>query len=136
MMVRRARLLSETEISIALLCQLFSTCYTAVRIKNCLKSTSVIKVATMENTDDFSYAKEAIMCNHQINAFTVSKDKRSAKVDTGKSQKNALDVLWYTKGTSQAEVTLNREKIKPVALAIIELCWSEGIRQLVSRKLH
>jgi len=36
------------------------------------------------------------------------------------------------KGTSQAEVTLNSEKIKPVALAIVELCESEGIRQLVS----
>jgi len=35
------------------------------------------------------------------------------------------------KGTSWAEATPNSEKIKPVALAIIELCWSEGIRQLV-----
>jgi len=31
------------------------------------------------------------------------------------------------KGTSRAEAMLNNEKIKPVALAIIELCWSEGI---------
>jgi len=30
---------------------------------------AVIKVATMKNTDDFCYAKEAITCNHQINAF-------------------------------------------------------------------
>jgi len=51
---------SETELSIALLCQLFSTCYIAVQNKNCLKSTSVIMVATMKNTDDFRYAKEAI----------------------------------------------------------------------------
>jgi len=29
--------------------------------------------------------------------------------------------------TSQAEATLNSEKIKPVALAIIELNWPEGI---------
>jgi len=36
------------------------------------------------------------------------------------------------KGTSQAEATLNIDKTKPVALAIIELRWSEGIRQLVS----
>jgi len=36
------------------------------------------------------------------------------------------------KGTSQAEATLNSEKIKPVALAIVELSESEGIRQLVS----
>jgi len=35
------------------------------------------------------------------------------------------------KGTSQ-EATLNSEKIKPKALAIVELCKSEGIRQLVS----
>jgi len=33
------------------------------------------------------------------------------------------------KGTSWAEVTLNSEKIKPIALAIVELHESEGIRQ-------
>jgi len=32
---------------------------------------------------------------------------------------------------SWAEATLNSEKIKPMALAIVKLCWSEGIRQLV-----
>jgi len=37
------------------------------------------------------------------------------------------------KGTSRAEATLNSEKIKPVALAIVELRESEGIRQLVSQ---
>jgi len=39
------------------------------------------------------------------------------------------------KGTSRAEATLNSEKIKPVALAVIELRWSEGIRQLVSQSV-
>jgi len=33
------------------------------------------------------------------------------------------------KGTSRAEATLNSKKIKPIALAIVELCESEGIRQ-------
>jgi len=33
------------------------------------------------------------------------------------------------KGTSQAGAMSNSEKIKPVALAIIELRWSNGIRQ-------
>jgi len=33
------------------------------------------------------------------------------------------------KGTSWDEAMLNNEKIKPVALAVIELCLSEGIRQ-------
>jgi len=33
------------------------------------------------------------------------------------------------KGTFRAEATLNSEKIKPVTLAIVELC---GIRQLLS----
>jgi len=36
------------------------------------------------------------------------------------------------KGTSQAEAMSNSEKIKPVALAIVELRESEGIRQAVS----
>jgi len=36
------------------------------------------------------------------------------------------------KGTSQAEATSNSEKIKLVALAVIKLRWSEGIRQLRS----
>jgi len=33
------------------------------------------------------------------------------------------------KGTSRAEVMSNG---KPIALAIVELCWSEGIKQLVN----
>jgi len=37
------------------------------------------------------------------------------------------------KGTSRAEAMSNGEKIKPVALAVIELHWSEGIRQVVSQ---
>jgi len=36
------------------------------------------------------------------------------------------------KGTSQAEATSNSKKMKPIALAIVKLCESEGIRQLVS----
>jgi len=42
------------------------------------------------------------------------------------------------KGTSRAQATSNSEKIKPVALAIIKLCLTEGIsqsgRQSVSEK--
>ena len=37
------------------------------------------------------------------------------------------------KGTCQAKATSNSEKIKPVALAVIELHLSEGIRQSVSQ---
>jgi len=33
------------------------------------------------------------------------------------------------KGTSWAEATSNSEKIKPIALAISELCLTEGISQ-------
>jgi len=35
-------------------------------------------------------------------------------------------------GTSRDEVMSNSKKIKSIALAVIELCLSEGIRQLVS----
>jgi len=36
------------------------------------------------------------------------------------------------KSTSQAEATLNSKKIKPVTLAIVELCESEDISQSAS----
>jgi len=42
-------IISESEVSITILCLLCLPCYTAVRIKNCSKSTSVIKVATTKN---------------------------------------------------------------------------------------
>ena len=37
------------------------------------------------------------------------------------------------KGTSRAEATSNSEKIKPIALAVIELCLTEGISQVISQ---
>ena len=80
------QLLSETEVSIALLCQLCLTRHRAVRIKKCLKSTSVIKVATMKNTDNFSLCKGS---HH--------KDEWNTKEDTGKPLNNALHVLRYAK---------------------------------------
>jgi len=40
------------------------------------------------------------------------------------------------KGTSRGEVTSNSKKINPVALAIVELCKSEDIRQAgISQKI-
>ena len=40
------------------------------------------------------------------------------------------------KGTSRAEAMSNSEKIKPVALAVIELHLSEGISQSVSQSVE
>ena len=78
--------------------------YTAVQIKNCLKSIFVIKVVTI-NTDDFCYVKEAITCYHQIDTLL------SAKMNG--TQMRTLD----EECTLQcAEIA---KKIKPVAFAVI-----------------
>jgi len=119
---------SETEVSIALLCQLCSTRYTAVQIKNCMESTSVIKVATMKSTDDLSLCKGSLHVQPPNLCLSLS-----AKMNG--TQRRTLVSPWRThctcysrpKGTSRAEATSNTEKIKPVALAVIELHWSEGI---------
>ena len=42
----------------------------------------------------------------------------------------------YIKGTSQAEVTSNSEKLKLVVFAIIELHLSKGISQLLSKSVE
>ena len=38
----------------------------------------------------------------------------------------ALHVLQWQKGMSRNEAMSNSEKIKPVALSIVELCLAEG----------
>ena len=87
----------KSEVSITLCCRLRSTCYTAVRIKNCLKSTSAIKIATMKNTDDFRFERKPSRAIAKSTPFPVSKDEWDTKEDTGKSMKNALYILRYAK---------------------------------------
>ena len=71
--------------------------YTAVRIKNCLKSTSAIEIATMKNMDDFHFEGKPSCARAKPTPFPVSEDEWDTKEDTGKSMKNALHVLWYAK---------------------------------------
>ena len=80
----------KSEVSITLRCQLCSTRYTAVRIKNCLKSTYANKNSHYEKYRRLPLQREAIMCYHQIDTFAVSKDEWDTKEDTGKSMKNVL----------------------------------------------
>ena len=96
----------------------------------------------MKSTDDFSddflmishYTKEAIIYNHQINAFHC---QQRWMEHTGKSLKNALHVLWYAKRhlSGWSGITSNSEKIKLVALAIIKLkaSGSYSVSQSVSQ---
>ena len=86
----------KSEVSIMLHCWC-STRYTAVRIKNCLKSTSTFKIATMKNTDNFRYEGKPSRAIAKSTLFAVSKDEWDTKEYTVKSMKNALYVLWYAK---------------------------------------
>jgi len=100
-----------------------ATCCAAVQINNCLKRTSEIKVATMEITDDFG---SHYMPTTKLTLFVESKDEWDTKEGTVKSMKNALHVQQCRK---RHLLGWSSEKIKPVALAIVELSESEGIRQ-------
>ena len=82
----------KSEVTITLRCRLCSTSYKAVQIKNCLKSTSDIKIATMTNMDDFRYEWKPSHAIVKSTLFAVSKDEWDTKEDTGKSMKNALYV--------------------------------------------
>ena len=87
----------KSEVSITLRCRLCSTRYTAIRIKNCLKSAFAFKIATMKNTDDFRFEGKPSRARAKSTPFPVSKDEWDTKEDTGKSMKNALYALWYAK---------------------------------------
>ena len=80
----------------------------------------------------FPLRREAITCYRHIDTLL------SAKIN-GRQRKTLVSQLrmhctycGMPKGTCQAETTSNSEKIKPVALAVIELCLSEGISQSVT----
>jgi len=90
-MVLRPSYHPKLKYPIALLYQLFSTHYTAVRINDCLKSTSVIKVAAMKNADT---QKKQLHAIEKSMLFTVSKDECNIKEGTGKSMKNVLHLVW------------------------------------------
>ena len=88
----------KSEVSITLRCQLCSTHYKAVRIKNSSNRTSAIKVYShYEKYGRFQLRKEVITFHHQIDTFVVNKDEWDTKENTGKSMKNALYVLQYSK---------------------------------------
>ena len=87
----------KSEVSIMLCCRLCSIRYTAIRIKNCLKSTFLIKIATIKNTDDFHFEGKPSRVRTKSIPFPVSKDEWDTKEDTGKSTKNASYVLQYAK---------------------------------------
>jgi len=61
--------------------------------------------------------------------FMVNKDEWYTKEAVVSPWRKHCMYSSMPKGTSQAEATSNSEKIKPVALAIVELHKSEGIRQ-------
>jgi len=67
------------------------TNYTAVRIKNCLKS-------HFEKYGQFLITQRKPSCaTTKLMLFTVGRDEWNTKEDTGKSLKNALHVLRYAK---------------------------------------
>jgi len=92
-----------------------------------VKKTFAIKVAA-------TYQMEAITCLTQNRHFSwwtkMNGTQRRAGVSPWKMH---CMYSGMAKGTSRAEATLNSEKIKSVALAIVELRESEGIRQAVSQ---
>ena len=132
----------KSVVSITLHCWLCSTRYTAERIKNCLKSTSAIKIATMTNTDNFRYEGKPSRAIAKSTLFAVSKDEWNTKEETGKSMKNALYVLQYAKrhlsGWSNVEQWKNQAH--SLSRYQVMLVWrnqsvSYSVSQSVTRKL-
>ena len=63
----------KSEISITLRCRLCSTRYTAVQIKDCLKSTSAIKIAITKNIDDFRYKGKSSCAATKLTILLLAK---------------------------------------------------------------
>ena len=104
---------------ITLCFQLCSAYYTVLQAKNSRRSVSAINPVSMEiQMIPVTNIAGMQSCYCESTPFAVSKMKLDIKEDKG----------GMPKGTCPADVMLNSEKIKPVALAVIKLHLSEGIR--------
>ena len=112
-MIARASIISESEVSITVLCLLGSPRYTAVRIKNCLKSMSVIKVATARNTivphapqlsseTEVSIALLCQLCSICYTAVRIKKCLKSTSVLKVATMKN-MDDFSLHKGSHHVQ---------------------------------
>ena len=61
-------------------------------------------------------------------------EQRRTKENEGNLHDASIGAAAVGKGTSRDEATLNSE-IKPIDLAVIELCLSEGISQIDSQSV-
>ena len=128
----------KSGVSIMLYCQLCSTHYTAVRIKNCSKSTTAIKVATTKNMDDFCHKGKPSHATTKSTPFAVSQEEWDTKQDTGKSMKNALYVLWYAKRhlSGWSDVKQWKNQARSLCHYRVTLIWrhqSDSVSQLLSQ---
>jgi len=83
--------------------------------------------------------------NHNLHMYSSgerNQEQRKTKVSFGSTTIWALELQRSVKRhiASRDKAMLNSEEIKPIALAVIELCLSEGISQsdsqLISRKIY
>ena len=77
----------------------------------------------MKIMNNFRYERKPSCAITKSTLFAIGKDEWCILEDFGNFLKNALCILWYT-----SRIEVNIEKIKPEALAIVELCLTEHIR--------
>jgi len=82
----------------------------------------------MKITDDFRLELKPSRARHLLWGVKMNGTQRRTLVSPSRMH---CIYSGMAKSTSQAEATSNSEKIKPIALAIVELCESESIRQSV-----
>ena len=123
---------------LALLCQLLLTGYTAVQIKNYLKSTSVIKALWKIWMISATQWKPSNATTKSM-LFTVSKDEWNTKEDTGKSLKNTLYALRYAKRylSGWSNIKQWKNQARSLSRYRVMLDWRyQSVRQSVRRKFR
>ena len=127
----------KSEVSITLHYQLCSTHYTTLQIKNCLKSTSTIKVATTKiRTISVIMRGSHHMLLPNLHLLLSAKMNGKQRRTLASPRRMHCTYCGMPRGTCLAEVMSNSNKVKSIAIVVIELHLSEGISQSVSRKFR
>ena len=116
--------------AITLCFQLCSAHYKASKMKNSVRIVPAINPVTMENLQLQMYCREA-MHRATANRHLGLSAKRNGTQMRTKVNPWCVHCMYcgMPKGMFWDEATSNSEKIKPISLAVIELCLLESIRQ-------
>ena len=112
--VARASIISESEVSITVLCLLYSPHYTAVRIKNCSKSTSVIiRSSHYEKYSGTAHPSYRLKLKHHCHSLSAMFNSLHCSMNQEVFEKNPCNKSSHYENTDDFSLHKRSHHVQP-----------------------